>query len=558
MFKAIFKNGPISLILTSFAFLQFIQVDTALGNEDSKNILIEKEVSQPTLEIDSRNDGCYKTDKYERDIELLKQVIKDDPNNEDCMFNLAQSHMYMKQYDEAIRWYKNRIKKGGWNEEVWYAKMMIGECYEEMGFWDYALHWYLEAYQYRPNRAEPFQKISSHYRFHNQHELAYLFAQQGLRIPYPEKDILFISHPVYDYQFDEDISISAYYIDYKNEGFNAANRLILNKKVPHHVKSTAYNNLLFYVNNLENATFQSIDIELPSIREGMAELYSPSNPSIQKIEDGYAIILRAVNYLQNGGREYKSQDPLDPTIYTRNFLLHYDRNMKLVSQHEIIENLPRNKREFPVKGLEDCRLVLHDNCYWFTCATYDTHPKTIGQTLCKLANSPTGKEIQVEKLIPIIGPDAERCEKNWLSFSKDDNLYVIYSYDPFIIYKLNRETGECETTLHYEPKNDFTHFRGSAGPEKFDDGYLTLVHEVAFTNQRYYFHRFIYLDKDFNVKKISKPFTFMHQGIEYCCGMTIDHSNTKCIMSISFEDREAYLCTVGLDKVRSMLEPLPK
>ena len=37
-------------------------------------------------------------------------------------------------------------------------------------------------------------------------------------------------------------------------------------------------------------------------------------------------------------------------------------------------------------------------------------------SLCQLADQNIGKNISVEKLTPLLGPDPHRCEKNWLPF----------------------------------------------------------------------------------------------------------------------------------------------
>ncbi|MGH7890358.1 MAG: hypothetical protein ACRENF_07390, partial [Thermodesulfobacteriota bacterium] len=233
-----------------------------------------------------------------------------------------------------------------------------------------------------------------------------------------------------------------------------------------------------------------------------------------------------------------------------NFLVHYDRDFNLLSQKEIVEDLPRERiRSINVEGLEDCRLVSDG---WFTCTTFDTNPAGRPQiTACHMDSHG-----EVEKLVPLLGPDPNRCEKNWLPFMKDGQLHLIYSCDPFILYRPDLETGVCETVLEYKPFLDFSSFRGSAAPLPFDDGYLMLVHEVVVQPDytRVYLHRFVFLDQDFTITKLSSPFTFRHQGVEYCCGMAINHTETELILTTGIEDREAYLCFIGLDSVRSALK----
>jgi len=511
-----------------------------------------------TLWIDDHDDGGCKSDKFERDIKLLTEGLKSEPNNDRYMFYLAQSYMCIDQHDEAIRWYKTRIQKGGWPEEVWYSKMMIGDIYDKKDFWDNALHWYLDAYDYRPSRAEPLQKIATHYRLKSQNELAYLFAKQGSRIPFPKDDSLFISNDVYDYKFDEELSIAAYYTQNKEEGLEAADRLILKKGVPEVTQEQAHKNLLFYVNNLPHQSLKLVEFKRPPLYEGSTEFYNASSPSIQKRDNGYDVICRTHNYTQDKGNNYHSRDKNDETVRTRNFLLRYDRDFKLLSQQEIVENLPRKKlnAEFRITGLEDCRLIGLDLNSWFVAATFDTHPQQIGQSLCKMKESKEG--LFVEQIIPLKTPSlSNRTEKNWLPFVKEGKLYAIYGYNPVTIYQLDPLTGICKPYIEYEASHDFSRFRGSSGPIPFDDGYLVMVHEVIFNSNRHYLHRFLYLNKDFKIEKLSTPFTFLHKGIEYCCGITIDHDQKNCIIPIGYEDEKAYLLFVDLNTIRSSLKPLP-
>lgn len=521
-----------------------------------------REEKLTTLSIDDCNDGGCKSDKFERDIKLLTKGLEKEPDNERYMFYLAQSYKNLGKLGEAIQWFDKHIERKGWHEEIWYSMFMKGECFEAMDQWEKALNCYLEAYQFNPKRAETLQKISKHYRLNGSYYLAYLFAKEGSRVPYPKDQMLFVSYPVYEYLFDEDISIAAYYTAFREDGFEATCRLMLNRSIPSETRTQAYKNILFYAPNLKNATFQPIEIDLPLIREGFASHYNPMNPSILKTETGYDLICRTVNYMQIRAEHFQSLDLFDPTntAKTRNFLVRYDKNFQKLSSREIVEELPRMRlKSRNIEGLEDCRLFSFQNSLWFLCTTLDTNATGQPQmSLCKLSKEQIGSTIQVEQLIPLSGPDPNRCEKNWLPFVKDDELHIIYSYDPFIIYK--PDLREAPNKISYEiiskktpEAYDFSRFSGSAPPIKFDEGFLLLVHETVYDDHRNYLHRFVFLDRDLNIEKISKPFTFLHKGIEYCCGMAIDHSGKNLLMGVGIEDREAYLCTVPLETVRSLL-----
>lgn len=454
-------------------------------------------------------------------------------------FQQAESLKSASQYEEAIVWYKKRLETKENPDQVWASKMGIADCYKSLNLWSEALYWYLEAYQNNPIVLDPLLQIATYYRLHGENDLAYIFAKHGSRFS--------------DYRFDEELSIVAFYTRYREDGYRAISDLLMRRDVPWHTKSHAYRNLLYYAQNLKNTRFQKIEIDLPLVVDGSDEHYHPMNPSIVRTKEGYALICRAVNYTQKGAKEFHTNDP-EGYIRTRNFLLHYDKDLKLLSSDEIVESLPREV--YPssiVLGFEDCRIFEWNDSLWFTASNRDTNPQGIPQiSLCKLDG------YQVEKLIPLNGPDPERCEKNWLPFILEGDLEFIYWYDPFTIYKPNLFTGNCETVLDYRPTHDFSLFRGSAGPIPFDDGYLLLVHEpVIFDDgSRCYVHRFVYADKRFTIKLVSKPFTFLHQGIEFCASMTADHSGKTLIIALGIEDSSAYLCFTDFNLVRSLLCPL--
>lgn len=232
-----------------------------------------------TLFIDDREDGGCKDDKLERDIRLLTQGIKDEPNNARYHFYLAQSYKDSKNYEEAIKWYRKRIEMGGWYEEVWYSKLSLGDLYVAKDDWNQALQWYLDAYESNPARAEPLHRIARYYRLHGQKQLAYMFAKQGSKIPYPENQVLFISYPVYDYQFDEELSITADQTQFKDDGYAAINRLLLKKCVPKITKEYTYNNLKFYIKSLPDAEFQKIS------RSALAEPEGHANNAVPFFKD---------------------------------------------------------------------------------------------------------------------------------------------------------------------------------------------------------------------------------------------------------------------------------
>lgn len=495
--------------------------------------------------------------KLEKKAKLLAEALIDDPHNVRYLLYLAQIKAALKQYPEAIENLKNCLPLIHDSEEIWFCKFMLGQCYEQIAAWDQALYWYLEAFQASPDRAESLQKIATHYRANGMNDLAYLFAKHGSRIPVPGNFRISAIPPLYDYQFFEELSIAAYYTRFREDGVEANLQLILKKNVPEYIKDQAYRNQLFYLHSLPEAAYVPIHLDLPLIKEGFEECYHPMNPSIQKTKEGFKVICRAVNYTQMGAKIFNTIDETG-VFRTKNFLCHYDPELNLLSQFEIIEQVARKKyRALNIEGLDDCRLFAFQDQFWFTCTTNDTNPTGNFQiSLCKLADYPVKKTLFVDKLVPLLGPDPYRCEKNWLPFIHEGKMHVIYSYDPLIIFCIDPDTGRCETKIHANTPLDLTRFRGSAPPIVWENGYLLLVHEVLFqpNYERIYIHRFVWIDSQCSLRSLSDPFYFLHQGVEFCCGMQTDHTGQNLILTIGIEDHDAYFCKVPIRTVQSLLK----
>lgn len=201
------------------------------------------------LFIEDLEDGGSKSNKFKRDIELLKLEIKE-KGGERPMFYLAKTYHDIEEYDLAISWYQTRIDLGGFDEEVWYSKFRIGECYEKFGQRDLAIACYLDAYNMRPTRAETIFNLARLYRREGSHLLAYHFIKLAQLIPYPKDDLLFIYYNIYEGLIDYEIGIIAYYLDKFEEGKLACLRALSSKVLSAEQIELAQENITFYEKKL--------------------------------------------------------------------------------------------------------------------------------------------------------------------------------------------------------------------------------------------------------------------------------------------------------------------
>lgn len=189
------------------------------------------------------NDGKEKSAKrWARDKDLL---LKDHAENPDCprtIFYLAQTYYCLSEYKNAIFWYKKRCEINGWLEENFMAIYNLAQIYERIGKWEKAQKYYLNAFSYRPSRAEPLIKIAQHYYQNGNHQLCYLFLKIANDIPYPKDDILFVDKELYDYTRYNLMGISAWYVGKYIDGKEALIKAIENRPNMNNLKK----NLSFY------------------------------------------------------------------------------------------------------------------------------------------------------------------------------------------------------------------------------------------------------------------------------------------------------------------------
>jgi len=168
--------------------------------------------------LGARNVGIDPKDKYSRDAEILDSALNNpedpnyEPNNVRYQFYLAQSYFDSQQWDKSLEAYQKRADMGGWEEEIWFSLFRVAIIRGIKGdIWPVIKESYLEAYNYRPSRAEPLYEISRAYRSMDKPRLAYIYAKLGCDIPYPEQDILFIAQDVYDWKMLDEFGSTAFY-----------------------------------------------------------------------------------------------------------------------------------------------------------------------------------------------------------------------------------------------------------------------------------------------------------------------------------------------------------
>lgn len=197
------------------------------------------------LSVRHFSDGGSRSDKYQRDIELLKRGLEQDANNSRYVFYLAQSYRDAGNLPQALEWYEKRAAMGGWPEEVWSALYQVARCQQMLRVaWPLVLPRYLAAYEFRPTRIEPLFQVAKFYRELEQYHLGYLYARAAMEVSYPE-DILFIERSVYEYELPLEYAICCYWIGKHEEAIRVNDRVLAQSDVPESFRETARKNREF-------------------------------------------------------------------------------------------------------------------------------------------------------------------------------------------------------------------------------------------------------------------------------------------------------------------------
>jgi len=185
---------------------------------------------------------------YLRDVALLEQGLRDEPGNARYLFYLAQSLRDAGQLAPARERYLQRAAAGGWEEERWMAQFRAAQLGELLGLPVAQVRSeYLQAYQARPERAEPLYELARYHRQRQEYTLALLFAQQAVAVPQPPADILFIDASVYAWRVWDELAVAASFIPTQRElGCAAMRRLLQQRLYPPEEAARIEDNQRFY------------------------------------------------------------------------------------------------------------------------------------------------------------------------------------------------------------------------------------------------------------------------------------------------------------------------
>ena len=531
-----------------------------------------------SLWIDDIGDGGCKSDKFERDIRLLKSGILDEPENGRYYFYLANSYFNCGQYQESIPYYRKRIAIGGWYEEVFYSHLNLGHAYMKTGQEDKAIITWMDGYNTYPKRAETIYEITKYYRENGKNKIAMAFCMLGRNIPYPSSDNLFIHDNVYNTGFDYELSIIGYYNNYPKL-YKIANGL-LNKVFSN--RSNVISNYKFYCPKIQDYQIGKLgSFAVSEIQNicGIEYVMYGSTPCIFNMDGKYYVNLRMVNYTIDKKSGCYNMFGNNGKIVSSNRILFLDSELFSTSQNKILSSnklnwqngitiLPWND-DLRYVGIEDLKPFSIGNSGKCIFMGTIQHPQN-GNISVGYGNFnvPELYNADIPKLnfsvIETIWN--KKCEKNWVFYPLSNNMNnmnnmdnmdsigVIYSWYPLITgFIKNSNSGKYyfeEEGNKFDMPEFFKDVRGSSHGYLYGNEIWFICHLVEYCHPREYYHFFVVMDHN-TMKPIrwSNLFKFEGEKIEFSLGLIIEKE--KIIVSYSKWDNEPTIAIYDKNKIEN-------
>jgi tetratricopeptide (TPR) repeat protein len=547
------------------------------------------------LFINDIGDGGAKTDKFERDIRLLTKGLEENPNNDRYTFYLANSLKDAGHYQRAIEMYRNRIKIGGWVEEVWYSYYNIGKCYVILGEMEKAICIWMEGYDYYPKRLEAIYEIVKYYREHGKNKLAYLYyviADKSRTKWGASSEYLFLQKDIYDYKLDYEMTIIGYYANDDNYNLTRLSMdVICDPNVDNGISKNVLNNYKFYCKKLIRENHPSISKHNMGILEnatkslGITESgeYVTSTPSIVMKDNRLIVNVRYVNYRIDDKGGYVNQEK----IKTKNAIAIIDISSPIWKMSKEFElkydrTIDEDANNYYV-GLEDIRLYIDSYESVESADLADSYESVVGSSADYSVkktiyyNSNRGLSygnMVIENGIIDLNEEStiqNKClkkenqhtiEKNWVIIPSSTNsnnnsnsnsklLTVIYNWSPKLSVG-NIIDGEFIETHQINTPNFFKYLRGSTNGVLINGDIWLICHAVSYEERRYYYHIVVVLDKDtYNLKSYTPFFTFEGEKVEYTLGFQYLENEESILIGYSVYDKSTKYMNIKLENLNN-------
>jgi hypothetical protein len=434
--------------------------------------------------------------------------------------------------------------------------------------------------------------------------------------PVNNRDMLFVNKRDVDYHIYEELMILAYYSSLHKSAFLRLDDLDMKTNLHWHDFNSLFGQLHWYHWMLkgEKTRLKPKISLLPWVDEDDAHIWQPFNPSIRQKLDGsgykafqeqpseseaanesaerassvknatgYELNLRFANYWTNEAKHYQFR-AFDGQVLTRNLFteiaVNGDFNKPSVVEEIKIDPAFKQDMGSHIKGMEDCRMIMNSCKREFLGTSKSYADNGINKIFHCIQDEPN-QPWKIRQLPLPSGISPGDCQKNWMGFRTDEGeLRYIFSFTPFRICDENgadvvnvntfdikgfqsvrdEATGRV-TRIENSSGFKMKEWRGSAGPVPWrseaypEERYLCVLHKVQIGGDgRWYYHRFMTLDKDLKPSRVSCFVRMTKERVEYWSGMcgSLEKEGSYKI-TYGLKDSEAWIADIDGSYIDSLM-----
>lgn len=507
-------------------------------------------ISKDDVFIYDVGDGGSKGDKFERDIRLLTEGIKKDPENNRYWFYLGNSYFDLKKYEDAIEAYRKRVELGGWVQEIWYCFYRMGIAFYELEKKEIAIAAWLSGYDRYPKRIENLYQLVKHYRMTGETKTAYMFykmAQDIINNGVHKEELLFVGNDVYRYKLDHEYTIIGAYNDIHDMSESFVK--VFNECVDETIIKSSFSNMKFYDHLIEHVLLMDYTENVEKIvtfddKTSVRTLYS-SSPCIIKHpndNDKYMMNVRYVNYKIDAMGGYHD---CDDVIMTQNKMVILDNNFEKIEERWF----DLGEKHHAYMGIEDVRLYKTDENKVLFIGTECRDNGFLG-----ISSGEYNVSNKLESVYLTIENMKSYCEKNWVMANVKgiEGIGIVYKWYPVAVFSLIESNPVlCFVRQLEKMPGIFKYARGSTNGYLYENELWFIVHMVCYENPRHYYNMVaVFDDKMTYLKWYSYPFKLSLISIEYCLGLIVEKE--RMIVSYSTNDSTSMISIVSISSLEKI------
>ena len=294
-----------------------------------------------------------------------------------------------------------------------------------------------------------------------------------------------------------------------------------------------------------------------------------TNPSIYNDNGKIIVNLRNINYTLYHSELNKFEHLWGPLSYihpendmhlrTTNYVAELNDDLDVVHYAKIdTSQFDTYQPQWEFVGLEDVRLIQWEGRIYGIGVRRDLDTVGTGRMeLCEIEITENGVKELSQHRIPTPGDNNSYCEKNWMPILDMPYHFIKWTNGTEVV-RYNIDTNTTEQVALKDWKDlGCIDLRGGSQVIPFGEYHLALNHETFLTKSPAgrkdgtYRHRFVVWDKDWNILKVSKRFSFLEAEIEFAVGMC--EYGDDYLITFGFQDNAAYLLRVNKNFVRNYI-----